>query len=97
MTTYARAFADQSVAVVARSPSLNAAGDAEYFVVAAGANDLEAEAFAFLKERFEEGRILIALDAGLARDWPVPTAPLTDLHSLPQEGRILYVLDHEGE
>lgn len=91
-TPYARAFADQTAILVASPRALAAATDANYFIVAARASDLDDETLNFLRARFAEGKIILTGDAALAQKWSVRSQAWTKgLAALPNTGGVLYL------
>ncbi len=95
-TPFARAFANRNATIVSSAKSLQRARPASYFVVAARAADLDPDSLAFLRARFDDGKIILTNDAGLAEEWNVPAQRWEEgLTHLPSASGIIYIFEPE--
>ncbi len=94
-TQYARVFGDRLAMVVSSPQSLEAALNASHFIVASSAQDVDPATLKFLRERFDEG-IVIMGDETLARALDAPSKNWeAGLARLPQFGGAVYLLSEK--
>jgi hypothetical protein len=90
-------LADRAVTIVSSPSTYKEARDSKYIIVGSPTSALDQSTKDFLEQQFKAGKIILATDAFLAREWRVASGEWQlGLYDLPTVPNKLYVIDVGG-